>query len=94
MSKITLSYIIGFIWGIICGIIVCSISTKNTYSSSIDNNYQKNTERIIIMQDSMIKVLSDKLWFEYDDDLPEFDGDYNIIVEELKETIGWEVDND
>lgn len=49
--------------------------------------YEQNTREIIHLQDSMIKELSKVLWFEYNYDLPEFDGDYNEIIDSLKQEI-------
>lgn len=56
----------------------------NNYNNTI---YKQNTREIIHLQDSMIKELSNVLWFEYDYDLPQFDGDYNEIVDSLKQEI-------
>ena len=35
----------------------------------------------------MIKELSNVLWFEYNYDLPQFDGDYNHTIDSLKHKI-------
>lgn len=56
----------------------------NNYNNTI---YKQNTREIIHLQDSMIKELSNVLWFEYDYDLPQFDGDYNEIIDSLKQEI-------
>jgi hypothetical protein len=70
--------IITFILGISVGII---------FTITHNHKYIRNTKQIIHLQDSMIKELSNVLWFEYNYDLPEFDGDYNEIVDSLKHDI-------
>lgn len=70
--------------GIICLTFYIRRTTINYYDSII---YKQNTKQIIHMQDSMIKELSDVLWFEYHYDLPQFDGDYNETIDSLKQEI-------
>lgn len=81
------NYIISCLVGMSIGVISIGfymINTTNYYSSTI---YKQNTREIIHLQDSMIKELSNVLWFDYNYDLPQFDGDYNKIINSLKQEI-------
>ena len=80
------NYTISFLFGMCIGMIIIGIymNTLNDYNNTI---YKQNTREIIHLQDSMIKELSSVLWFEYNYDLPQFDGDYNEIVDSLKQEI-------
>lgn len=81
------NYITVYLSGMCIGVTSIGFYMINTtnYCSSII--YRNNTTKIIHLQDSMINELSNVLWFEYDYDLPQFDGDYNEIVDSLKQEI-------
>ena len=81
------NYIIACLLGMCIGVTnigFCMINTTNYYNSI---TYKQNTTKIIHLQDSMIKELSNVLWFEYNYDLPQFDGDYNHTIDSLKHKI-------
>lgn len=68
-------------------VIYLTFSMRNIMNKYNNTIYKQNTREIIHLQDSMIKELSSVLWFEYNYDLPQFDGDYNEIVDSLKQEI-------
>lgn len=68
-------------------VICLTCSMRDVINNYNNNIYKQNTREIIHLQDSMIKELSNVLWFEYDYDLPQFDGDYNEIIDSLKQKI-------
>ena len=81
------NYLISCLIGMCIGVTsigFCMINTTNYYNSIA---YKQNTTKIIHLQDSMIQELSNVLWFEYDYDLPQFDGDYNYTIDSLKQEI-------
>lgn len=80
------NYIIACLLGISIGVTSIGLYMVNT-TSYYSTMYKQNIREIIHLQDSMIKELSDVLWFEYDYDLPQFDGDYPLIIDSLKKEI-------
>lgn len=81
------NYIISCLFGMCIGVTSIGFYMVNTTNYCSSTIYKKNTREIIHLQDSMIKELSDVLWFEYNYDLPEFDGDYNEKISKLKKEI-------
>lgn len=87
MKKNLWNYIISCLFGMCIGVTSIGFYMINTTNYCSNTIYRNNTREIIHLQDSMIKELSNVLWFKYDYDLPEFDGDYNETIDELKKEI-------
>ena len=81
------NYIISCLFGMCIGVTTIGFYMINTTNYCSSTKYRNNTREIIHLQDSMIQELSDVLWFEYSYDLPQFDGNYNTTIDELKKEI-------
>ena len=87
MNKTIYLFIILSVTCLNISVIALTLSLRNSMNKYNNTIYKQNTREIIHLQDSIIKELSSVLWFEYNYDLPQFDGDYNEIVDSLKQEI-------
>lgn len=87
MKKIIYLFLLSSLTCLNISVICLTFSIRNITNKYNNTIYKQNTKQIIHLQDSMIKELSNVLWFEYNYDLPQFDGDYNEIVDSLKHKI-------